>query len=127
MKTMRYPQVLVYERDGRLAELLKAGLEERKLKWVLREPRDPAGCLRLLERGGPAVVVVKLGRDLERELTLLERVASLHPDVRPVLVGDGEHVALAGTGWDLGAAYVLLPPMARTSLPEVVVGLMGKE
>jgi hypothetical protein len=124
---MRYPQGLAYERDGRLAELLKAALEERKLKWVLREPRDPAACLRLLERGGPAVVVVKLGRELERELTLLERVASLHADVCPVLVGDAEHAALAGTGWDLGAAYVLLPPMARTSLPEIVVGLMGKE
>ena len=124
---MRYPQVLVYERDGQLAALLKAGLEERKLKWVLREPRDPAGCLRLLARGGPAVVVVKLGRDLERELTLLDRVAALHPDLRSVVVGDADHVGLAGTAWDLGAAYVLLPPLSRTMLPEIVVGLMGTE
>jgi hypothetical protein len=124
---MRYPQVLVYERDGSLAALLKAGLGERKLRWALREPRDPPSCLRLLSRGGPAVVVVKLGGDLERELTLLERVAYLHPDTATVLVGDAEHVALAGTGWDLGAAFILLPPMSRESLPEIVVGLMGKE
>src|ERR1700730_15371586 len=114
---MRYPQVLIYERDGRLAEMLKAGLKQRAKKWVLREPRDPASCLRLLGRGGPAVVVVKLGRDLERELTLLERVAYLHPAAHTILVGDAEHVALAGTGWDLGAAYVLLPPQSRESLP----------
>jgi hypothetical protein len=124
---MRYPQVLVYERDGRLAAMLKDGLGERKLKWALREPRDTASCLRLLGRGGPAVVVVKLGGDLEREMTLLERVTYLHAEARTVLVGDREHVALAGTGWDLGAAYVLLPPMSRESLPEIVVGLMGKE
>ena len=124
---MRYPQVLVYERDGLLASLLRAGLESRAKKWVVREPRDPASCLRLLGRGGPAVVVVKLGRDLERELTLLERATHLHPDASAVLVGDAEHLALAGTGWDLGAAYVLLPPMSRESLPDIVVGLMGKE
>src|SRR5260370_1300708 len=102
---MRYPQVLVYERDGRLAALVRAGLEQRRLKWARREPRDPSSCLRLLGRGGPAVVVVKLGGDLERELALVERLSHLHPDAGTVLVGDAEHVALAGTGWDLGAAF----------------------
>jgi DNA-binding NarL/FixJ family response regulator len=124
---MRYPQVLVYERDGQLASRLKDGLTERGRKWVLREPRDPAACLRLLERGGPAVMVVKLSGDLERELTLLERTAALHPDAKTVLVGDAEHVGLAGAAWDLGASYVLLPPMSRESLADIVVGLMGKE
>ena len=123
---MQYPQVLVYERDVQLAALVKAGLEERKLRWALREPRDLASCLRLLGRGGPAVVVIRLGGDLEAEFSLAERVAYLHPDAGTVLVGDAEHVALAGTGWDLGAAYVLLPPMSRESLPVIVVGLMGK-
>ena len=124
---MRYPQVLVYERDGLLAALVKAGLEGRAKRWVVREPRDPASCLRLLSRRGPAVFVVKLGRDLERELTRVERVAHLHPDTAAVVVGDAEHVALAGTAGDLGSAYVLLPPMSRESLPEIVVGLMGTE
>ena len=32
---------------------------------------------------------------------------------------------LAGLAWDLGAACVLLPPMPRDSLPDVVAGLMG--
>jgi hypothetical protein len=124
---MRYPQVLVYERDGRLATLLKDDIDKRQLKWVVREPRDLASCLRLLERGGPSVVVVKLGTDLDRELTLMERTAFLHPDAKTILVGDAEHVGLAGTGWDLGAACILLPPMSRESLADVVVGLMGTE
>ena len=119
--------MLIYERDGRLAELLKAGLVARAKKWAVREPRDPAACLRLLERGGPAVVVIKLGRDLEGELKLLENVEQVNRETRAILVGDAEHVGLAGIGWHFGAAYVLLPPMSRESLAEIVVGLMGKE
>jgi hypothetical protein len=122
---MRHPQVLIHERDGRLAALLRAAVEERGLRWPVREPRDLAGCLRLLQRGGPAVVVVRAARDLERELTLLERVAWLHPEAATVFVGDAEHAPLAGVAWDLGARYVLLPPQSRELLPDVVIGLMG--
>ena len=122
---MRHPQLLIHERDGRLAALLRAAVEARGLRWPVREPRDLAGCLRLLQRGGPAVVVVRAGREVERELTLLERVAWLWPDAATVFVGDAEHAALAGVAWDLGARYVLLPPQSRELLPEVVIGLMG--
>src|ERR1700722_5236498 len=107
---MQYPQVLVHERDGRLATLLRAVIEERGLRWPGREPRALAGCRRLLQRGGPAVLVVRGGRDLERELTLLERVAWLRPQTATVFVGDAEHAPLAGVAWDVGASYVLLPP-----------------
>jgi hypothetical protein len=122
---MRHPQVLIHERDGRLAALLRAAVEARGLRWPVREPRDLAGCLRLLQRGGPAVLVVRAGRDLERDLTLLERVVWLHPQTAAVFVGDAEHAALAGIAWDLGARYVLLPPQSRELLPDVVIGLMG--
>ena len=69
---MRYPQVLVYETDGVLAALLRRPDSSRA--WSLREPRRLESCLRLLRRGGPSVLVLKLGRDLERELKLLARV-----------------------------------------------------
>jgi DNA-binding NarL/FixJ family response regulator len=123
---MRHPQVLIHERDGRLATLLRGILETRRLRWPVREPRDLAGCLRLLQRGGPAVLIVRAGRDLERELTLLERIAWLHPDTATVFVGDAEHAALTGLAWDLGAHYVLLLPQSRELLPDVVIGLMGE-
>jgi hypothetical protein len=123
---MRHPQVLVHEPGGRLAVLLRTAVEERGLRWPVREPRDLAGCLRLLQRGGPAVVVVRAGGDPERELTLLERVAWLCPAAATVFVGDAEHAALAGVAWDLGARYVLLPPQSRELLPDVVIGLMGE-
>ena len=46
---MRHPQVLIHERDGRLAALLRTAIEERGLRWPVREPRDLPGCLRLLQ------------------------------------------------------------------------------
>jgi hypothetical protein len=120
---MRFPQVLVYEGDGRLAALLRPLTERRR--WSLREPRHPEQVLRLLGRSD-AVLVLKLGRDLERELTLLDRVAWLAPEVRTVVVGDGDNAALAGLAWDLGAGYVHFPPQPRELLVEVVAGLMGR-
>jgi hypothetical protein len=120
---MRYPQLILYDHDGRLATLLRPLATERA--WSLREPRQGDACLRLLERGGPAVVVVKAGRDLERELALVEEVRWSHPDVAVVVVGDEAHVRLAGLAWDLGASWVHLPPQRLDDLPLVVAGLMG--
>ena len=37
----------------------------------------------------------------------------------------GEHARLAGLAWDLGAAYVHLPPQPHERLPGIVAGLMG--
>jgi hypothetical protein len=117
--------LLVYEDDGRLAALLRPAAEGHG--WPLREPRQLAACLRLLRRGGPNVLVLKLSRDLERDLSLLERVAWLEPDTATVVVGDSDHAALAGLAWDLGADFVLLPPLPRERLPEIVTGLMQPE
>ncbi|HEY7310966.1 MAG TPA: hypothetical protein VH643_16500 [Gemmataceae bacterium] len=67
---MRHPQVLVYESDGRLADVLRPLAE--KNKWLLREPRQLSACLRLLDRGGPGVLVLRT-HTLERELATLTR------------------------------------------------------
>ncbi len=41
---MKYPQVVVYEHDGRLAELVRPLTEAHG--WALREPRQLDTCLR---------------------------------------------------------------------------------
>jgi DNA-binding NarL/FixJ family response regulator len=120
---VRHPQLLVCEFDGRLAALLRGLAAENA--WSLREPRQNDACLRLLERGGPAVVVIRAGRDLEQELALVEQVRSAQPDVGVVVVGDADHVRLVGLAWDLGASWVHLPPQSSAELVEVVAGLMG--
>jgi hypothetical protein len=70
------------------------------------------------------VLVLRVGRDLEFELSLLERVANLFPDAGTVVVGEATHAALAGLAWDLGADCVLLLPQPGEMLPEVVAGLL---
>jgi hypothetical protein len=119
---MRHPQIVVYEKDGRLKLLLEPTARERR--WALREARQVGPCLRLLAGGGPSVLVVKAGGDLEREFALLERAAWTCPATATVLVTDPGQTALAGLAWDLGADYVLAAPGAPDRLAEVVAGLM---
>ncbi len=118
---MRRAQVVVYEHDGRLTALLRqrAGAHG----WWLREVHHAGACLRLVRRGA-GVLVLRTGRDLERELLLLERVARLAPDTDVLVVGDADSAALVGLAWDLGARHVLLPPQPREQLPELVEWLM---
>jgi DNA-binding NtrC family response regulator len=120
---MRYPQLIVWEVDGRLAALLRPLAEGNR--WTFREARQAAECLRLLAPGGPAVVVLRVGRDLAEEFGLLERMSGRHPGAAAVVVADAGHGRLAALAWDLGAAYVHLPPTPREALAEVVAGLMN--
>jgi len=119
---MRQPQVLVYERDGRLARLLENTRTSHgwSSHWTVREPRRPESCLKLLRRGGPAVLVLHVGSKLDQELALLERVHWLRPDTAVIVVGDAANEALANLAWDLGASGVLFPPQSRDLLPAIV-------
>jgi DNA-binding response OmpR family regulator len=120
---MRYPQVLIYETDGRLAQLLRPLAEQRR--WSLREPRQRSACLRLIRRAGPNLLVIAVGRDLEQELGLLDRVKQLYPETAVVLVTERDSPRLAALGWDLGADFVLVPPHPRDDLIEIAAGLMS--
>jgi hypothetical protein len=120
---MKLPRVVVYERNGRLAQLLAEPVQSRR--WALREPRLVETCLRELCEGGPTVLVLQLTTKLEQELSILERVHWLFPDVRMVVLGDVENEALANLAWDLGASYVQLPSLPREQLPDIVIGLMA--
>src|SRR5207253_5545678 len=129
---MHHPQIVVFERDGRLAQQLAALADTER--WPLREARQVEACVRLLRQAGPSVLVVKVARAAEskkddrspqRELALIERVSWQLPEVLTVAVGDVEDaVVLAGLAWDVGADYALFPPLSRDLLPDVVAGLM---
>jgi hypothetical protein len=120
---MRRAQLLVYEADGRLADLLRDGAARHG--WWLRELRHEASLRDILRPGEGTVLVLKVGRDLEAEMGLLEEVGWDFPAVDVVLVGDVENSALANLAWDLGARFVLFPPLPRALLPEIVAGLLG--
>lgn len=122
---MQTPQIIVYEPESRLLSQVRSLAEGRK--WLLREAKTPEATLKYLQRPGPAVVLIRVGRDLYRELNLLERVAYLHPDAAGVVVGDSDHAVLAGLAWDFGARAVLIPTPDREVLQETVAGLLRSE
>lgn len=119
---MHYPQLLVYETDRRLATALQRLAD--KNNWLLREPRQLSAVPRLMDRSGPGVLVLRLSRDMERELAMLEQLSWLHPDAAVILVAESENTKFAALAWDLGVRWVLLPPHTRERLEELVAGLM---
>jgi DNA-binding NarL/FixJ family response regulator len=123
IEIMQHPQLLIMESDGRLAAELRE-LANKKHRWALREPRQQEACLRLLRQAGPAVFVIKVGRDVEQELALLEKITWRYPDTRIVAFGDVENPTLADLIWDIGAGYVLFPPQPVERLKALVESLM---
>lgn len=119
---MQHPQIILYEGD----EFLHRQLEEeaKQRRWSLRQASRPAGCLSLLAKNQPTVVVLKVGRDLSTEFGILERIHFLHPEIPTVVTIDRQDSSLISLAWDLGASYVLVSPQDRSHLPGIVVGLM---
>jgi DNA-binding response OmpR family regulator len=122
---MLRPQVIVFERDGRLAPLLRDLVASER--WALRLPRQRDPCWEHLRQLTPTVFVLFIQQPADAELEMLQRVAVECPHVAIVAVGSVENAdTLAGLAWDLGADYALFPPLSRDQLPEVVGGLMQR-
>jgi DNA-binding NarL/FixJ family response regulator len=119
---MRFRQILVYETDGRIAELLRR--ENKARTAVVREPRRLDTCLRLLEEGGPGVLILRLGRDFMRELSLLDQITWLYPETATIVIGDSAAPPLLDLVWDLGAGLVLPYCPAGRALNEIVRGFL---
>jgi DNA-binding NtrC family response regulator len=122
---MHQAQVLVYEADGKLAESLRALSGERGFR--LRELRKAEACLSCLRRHGDGVLVLRLGRDLERELSLLERVVQQFPQTAAIVVAETANPSLAALSWDLGAHFALFPPQPLELLPELVTRCLPRK
>jgi len=121
---VRHPQLVVWERDGRLAGQLAPLAAERR--WVVRDVRQVELCLRWLAGPGPAVLVLRFAPSAADGPALVDRVARELPDVRSVAVGEADGPpGLAALAWDLGADFALFPPVPLTLLPEIVAGLMS--
>jgi DNA-binding NarL/FixJ family response regulator len=120
---MRQRQVLILEGDGRLADGLRRCAQAQA--WNLREIRQLRVCLGLLPQGEGTVLVLRVGRDLVREMTLLEQVVWLFPQTAVVVVADADSPTIIQLAWDLGARFVLSPAQVREELAEVIEGLLA--
>jgi chemotaxis response regulator CheB len=126
---MKLPQVVVYESDGWLADQVRRLAGEHS--WLVRESRHADACLTHLADARPAVLLLRLERELLDGLTLLSQVSERAPDCPVVLVSDvkmegaEQRAQLSALAFDLGARYVLFPPLQQPVIEDLVAGLLG--
>jgi hypothetical protein len=118
---MQQSQVLTYGIEGVLAERLRELAQAQRFR--LRETSQLAACQNLAQTA-PSVFILVLGRDIERELALLEAVHASLPGTPTIVVGETDNPALAGLAWDLGATYALFPPTPVDRITELVLRLL---
>jgi hypothetical protein len=126
---MKHPQVIVLESDGWLAKQLRELAGESR--WLVRVAKSIDTALSLAKSSGPAVLLVQFEpvEDKLAPLTLVTDILRLVPDVPVVVVADSkasdaERAAWTAALFDLGASYVLFPPLTKPVLEDVVSGLM---
>jgi hypothetical protein len=126
---MRYPQLLVFAPDDWLAGQLRPLAEERR--WLLKAGRLPQTILEAVRDSRPTVLFVQAdptGASHEA-IRLVADVHTARPDVAIVLAGDhklpeADQAGWAALGYDLGARFVLFPPITRPVLEDLASGLM---
>ncbi len=126
---MRSPQIVILETDGWLAKQLRELVGENR--WLVQSARSTDAALALARRQ-PAVLLVQFepAEDRPAPLQLIADVNRLAPDTPVVAVGDvklpdADRAAWTAALFDLGARFVLLPPLTKTVLEDVVSGLMA--
>ena len=119
---MKRAQVVAFGIAGRLEDRLARWAQDRHL-W-LRPLQDDQVVLDVLKEGG--VFVLKVGRDVVREMELLARVTSLLPETTGLVVGDGDNAALAGLAWHLGARWVAMSLESVEELEGVLERGLGR-
>jgi DNA-binding response OmpR family regulator len=126
---MRVPQIVVVESDGWLAKQLRELAGESR--WMVQTVRSVDTALLLMRQRQPVVLLVQVepAEDKPEPLGLIADVHRLAPDVPIIAVSDVKLPDAERTAWtavllDLGARYVLFPPLTRPVLEDVVSGLM---
>src|ERR1700691_3495093 len=115
---MQQTQIQTFGIDGVLAERLRE-LAQAKRFW-LRETSQITACRSLLQSARPTIFVMVLGRDLERELALLEAVHAALPVTATIMIGEADNPVLAGLAWDLGATFALFPPLPVERITDLI-------
>ncbi len=124
---MKYPQLLIYESDGAIAELL--GKLAADQGWLIRQCRSAETIFELLKESRISVVFLKFERDLLSGLELLSQITSLYPDCSVVVVSDvkadsQQRENLACLVFDLGAKYIVFPPLTQPVAEDLANGCM---
>jgi hypothetical protein len=126
---MRAPQLVVVEYDGWIARHL--GDLAAEGAYLVRGTRGVDTAMSLVRERRPCVLIVQveLAEDKPAPLKLIADTRRECPDVPVVAVSDvklsdADRVAWTAALFDLGARYVLFPPLTKPVLEDVVSGLM---
>jgi DNA-binding NarL/FixJ family response regulator len=120
---MQSPRVLIHEPDGRIARRFRE-VPKGAATWSVHEPRRMEDCIDLL--GGPAVLIIRIGGDVESELDLMQRIAWRFPETACLAVAESDDPAVLGLAWDLGARHVLHGPGSMDMLPTLAAAFLNK-
>ncbi|HXD88835.1 MAG TPA: hypothetical protein VN641_20255 [Urbifossiella sp.] len=127
---MRYPQLLVHDADGWVARQLAELAEESR--WLLKEPKSRDAVLALVRDLRPTVLFLRVDPSDEKHpgLAILTDVLRSNPDAAIVAVSDvklpdADRAAWTALLFDLGARYVLFPPLTGPILEDLASGLMA--
>jgi hypothetical protein len=125
---MHHPQLVILDTDGWLAKQLREMAAESR--WLVQSPRSVDSALSFARRR-PSVLLAHFEPAADRPppLQLVADVHRLAPDTPVVAVADvklpdAERAAWTAALFDLGARFVLWPPLTKPVLEDVVSGLM---
>lgn len=126
---MRSPQIVIFGFDEWLAKQLRPLAAEQR--WLLHDFRQINAVREQLKVPRPTVLLLQVDPHAETSpgLSLMAGVHSTHPEISLVVVSDGklpddERARWTASAFDLGASFVLFPPLTGPVLEDLVGGLM---
>jgi DNA-binding response OmpR family regulator len=127
---MRFPHLIFVDSEGELVRLLGDLVSEQR--WLVRLPRTYDSALSFVQERRPGVLFVRIDPGDERA-DAFHLIGDAHhacADVPVVAVSaaklpDTDRVAWTGVLLDLGARYVLFPPLTRSVLEDMTMGLVA--
>ena len=127
---MRAPQIVVLGLDEWIAKQLRAHTTEHG--WLLHDVRQVQAAKSLLIDLRPTILFVQVDPHAETSpgLALLAELHATRPEVVVLIVSDGklpddERGRWTAAVFDLGAAFVLFPPLTGPVLEDLAGGLMS--
>lgn len=129
---MKYPQIVVYADHDRLeAELRPLASEHRWLLQWVQQARAFASAVRVA-RPTVAVVEADPSDETATALALVHDTRLARPDVAILVVSlrklsEPERTHWSAAALDLGAAFVVYPPLDRSVLEDLVSKMMSSQ
>lgn len=124
------PQLVLFDPDGWVGRQLAELAAENR--WRVRPARTTAAALAHARERRPTLLVVRIdpGAADAAAVALVADAHRLAPDAAVVAVSDeklSEHDRAAWTAvlFDLGARFVLFPPLSKPVLEDVASGLLA--